>query len=391
MSDWRESRIGDEVELAYGKSLPAHTRERGGFKVYGSNGCVGSHSTSLVPGPGIVVGRKGTVGKVIYSRGDFWPIDTTYYVINKNNHNWRFLYHLLSCVGLDELNSHSAIPGLNREIAYSIPIILPGEVEQERIASVLDIIERGEQLEALAIEQTEELNSCATRMLFRCGLRGEVQKETEIGLLPKSWGEIELGELCDIVSGGTPRKSVSKYWGGNIPWVSGKDLKAPSLSDAIDHVTDSGVQAGTRLVPRGSVLLLVRGMGLAKDLPVAVIDRPMAFNQDLKALVPRRDCLGSFVRSAIYACKERMLGRVVTSAHGTMTLNLNDVETFRIPFPSDSTEADEIVEVLDAIHRKIELHSRRREVLNDLFKVLLGELLTGEIRVRDLELPQGTP
>ena len=109
MNNWRESQLGDEVELAYGKSLPAHARETGTFKVYGSNGCVGSHSSPLVSGPGIVVGRKGSVGKVVYSQDDFWPIDTTYYVVNKNDHSWRFLYHLLSSLGLDELNSHSAV------------------------------------------------------------------------------------------------------------------------------------------------------------------------------------------------------------------------------------------------------------------------------------------
>ena len=120
MNSWRESQVGDEIELAYGKSLPANARERGVVGVFGSNGCVGSHSTALISGPGIVVGRKGSVGKVVYSHEDFWPIDTTYYVVNKNDHDWRFLNHLLSYVRLDRLNTHSAVPGLNREIAYSI-------------------------------------------------------------------------------------------------------------------------------------------------------------------------------------------------------------------------------------------------------------------------------
>ena len=110
-------------------------------------------------------------------------------------------------------------------------------------------------------------------------------------------------ELCEIWSGGTPRKSVREYWGGKIPWVSGKDLKSPSLDDAIDHVTAEGVEAGSRVAPTESVLLLVRGMGLAKDLPVAVINRPMAFNQDVKALVSRGDYPGRFLRSAIYEGK----------------------------------------------------------------------------------------
>lgn len=141
MSSWEETRLGNEIELAYGKSLPVHKREIGPFRVFGSNGCVGHHSAALVLKPGIIVGRKGSVGSVVWSEHDFWPIDTTYYVINKKGHNWRFLFHLLSSTGLSEMNSHSAIPGLNRENVYSIQVRLPEKKEQESIASVLDTVE----------------------------------------------------------------------------------------------------------------------------------------------------------------------------------------------------------------------------------------------------------
>ena len=388
MKFWRESQIGDEIELAYGKSLPANAREVGAVEVFGSNGCVGSHSTALIPGPGIVIGRKGSVGKIAYSYEDFWPIDTTYYVVNKNDHDWRFLYHLLSSVGLDGLNSHSAVPGLNREIAYSVPISLPAKTEQKKIASVLDTVERAVQQEGLATEQAQALKRAAMQTLFTRGLRGEAQKETEIGPVPESWEVKTILDICDIWSGGTPRKSVAEYWRGSIPWVSGKDLKSPSLCDTIDHVTAEGIEAGSRLAPTEAVLLLVRGMGLANDLPVAVINRPMAFNQDVKALVPRCDYSGRFLRSAVYVGKERLLGRIVTSAHGTMTLNLNDVESFKVPCPSHRAEADGIMAILDAIDRKIVLHRRKRAVLEELFKVLLHKLMTGEMRVGELVMSE---
>ena len=379
MNQWRASQIGDEIELVYGKSLPAHARQVGTFRVYGSNGCVGSHSSPLVAGPGIVVGRKGSAGKIAYSNQDFWPIDTTYYVVNKREHSWRFIYHLLSYVGLDELNSHSAIPGLNREIAYSIPISLPEKQEQEQIACVLDTVEHATQQESLSIEETQDLKRSAMQTLFTRGLRGEAQKETEIGPVPESWETKTVLEISEIWSGGTPSKSITEYWGGDIPWVSGKDLKTSRLDDAIDHVTVKGVESGSRLAPADAVLLLVRGMGLAKDLPVASISRPMAFNQDVKALVSRGQYSGGFLRSAIYANKERLLGRIVTSAHGTMTLNLDDVERFKIPVPSSPIEAEEIAAILDAIDRKIDLHRRKRAVLEELFRALLHKLMTREI------------
>jgi type I restriction enzyme, S subunit len=103
MTNWRPTKLGDEIGIAYGKSLPSQVRKPGSFGVFGSNGIVGTHSGSLVRGPGIIIGRKGSVGEVDFSRDDFWPIDTTYFVVNRNGHDWRFLYHLLRAQGLTEL------------------------------------------------------------------------------------------------------------------------------------------------------------------------------------------------------------------------------------------------------------------------------------------------
>ncbi len=261
-----------------------------------------------------------------------------------------------------------------------------GSDEQNKIASLLWGVHEAITANEAVIETGLHLKHAAMRVLFTRGLRGEPQKETEIGPVPESWNARTILELCDILSGGTPRKSIAEYWRGDIPWVSGKDLKTPALDDTIDHITNEGVEAGSRIAPDGAVLILVRGMGLAKDLPVAVINRPMAFNQDVKALVLRGDFDGRFLRSAIYVNKERLLSQIVPSAHGTMTLNLNDIETFKVACPNDSTEAEEIVAILDAIDRKIDLHRRKRAVLGELFKALLHKLMTGEIRVADLDL-----
>lgn len=129
--------------------------------------------------------------------------------------------------------------------------------------------------------------------------------------VPDGWTLKPLSAICRIFSGGTPRKSVTEYWEGDIPWVSGKDLKVPRLVDAIDHVSPKAIGAGTRTVPADTVFVLVRGMGLAKDLPVSVAAREMAFNQDIKALVPKSAGTGAFIRGAIYEHRARLLARIV--------------------------------------------------------------------------------
>mgnify|MGYP003589454968 FL=1 len=119
-----ESRIlGDVLELRYGRSLPASARRPGSVTVFGSAGEVGVHDTALVAGPGVVVGRKGSVGTVHWASGDFFPIDTTFYV--QSELPTLFVYFALRQVGLERMNSDSAVPGLNRSHALSRMIRVP--------------------------------------------------------------------------------------------------------------------------------------------------------------------------------------------------------------------------------------------------------------------------
>ena len=120
---WEDGKLGDVIELIYGKGLKAEIRTGTGYPVIGSSGVVGYHSEFLVEGPGIVIGRKGTLGKVIYLGDNFFPIDTTYYIKSKvESVGLLYEYFLLKTLNLEEMNSDSAVPGLNRDIALSTEI-----------------------------------------------------------------------------------------------------------------------------------------------------------------------------------------------------------------------------------------------------------------------------
>ena len=122
---WSMKLLGELLELAYGKSLRSNERQGGSIPVYGSNGQVGWHNRKLVDGPGIVVGRKGNPGVVTWSQRDFFPIDTTFYVIPKANVSLYFLFYALKSQGLQSMAADSAVPGLNRNIAYMSRQLVP--------------------------------------------------------------------------------------------------------------------------------------------------------------------------------------------------------------------------------------------------------------------------
>jgi|SRR5215207_762807 len=126
--------LGRIISLEYGEGLPERKREEGGYPVFGSNGIVGYHNKPIVKGPGIVVGRKGSIGEVAWYNSDFWPIDTTYYVKTRlENISFKWLFYLLSHLKLKNLNTATSIPRLNRNDVYLLKCILPPYLEQEKL------------------------------------------------------------------------------------------------------------------------------------------------------------------------------------------------------------------------------------------------------------------
>ena len=112
--------LGDICEFKYGKSLPASVRSGDTFEVFGSNGVVGKNFEAYTNGPTIIIGRKGSIGEINFSKKSCWPIDTTYYIDSScTNTDLNWLYYLLISLGLDNLNKAAAVPGLNRNDAYA--------------------------------------------------------------------------------------------------------------------------------------------------------------------------------------------------------------------------------------------------------------------------------
>ena len=125
---WEVKGLGDVVELAYGKTLKADQRMGGTVPVYGSNGQIGWHNERLVAGPGIVVGRKGNPGVVTWAHCDFYPIDTAFYVVPADESiGLHFLFFALTAQDLPSVSADSAVPGLNRNLAYMNTQLVPNQ------------------------------------------------------------------------------------------------------------------------------------------------------------------------------------------------------------------------------------------------------------------------
>jgi type I restriction enzyme, S subunit len=147
------------------------------------------------------------------------------------------------------------------------------------------------------------------------------------------WDTRRLGDCAAWYSGGTPHRGTPDYWGGSIPWISAKSLHAFFIEDSEDRITELGALNGTRMVPENTVLFVVRGMSLKTEFRIGITKRPVAFNQDLKALVASNGVDPKFLVYAIKARTAEILALVGEAGHGTGVLSTDLVQGIEIGIP----------------------------------------------------------
>lgn len=244
-SNWKVTTVGEFCPFIYGKNLPASKRNPGKIKVYGSNGVVGLHNEPLINEPGIIIGRKGTVGTVHYSNGPFWAIDTTFYVTASSRRDLKFTFYVLKSLGLEKMNSDSAVPGLNRDTAHACKLNIPPLPVQKKISFVLSSLDN--KIEVLK-EMNDTLEAIAQTIFkswfvdfdpVHAKAKGQIPEgvDTEIaalfsdsfdesilGKVPKGWKISALGDWISVLeTGKRPKGGVGEIKNG-VPSIGAESI-----------------------------------------------------------------------------------------------------------------------------------------------------------------------
>lgn len=172
-----------------------------------------------------------------------------------------------------------------------------------------------------------------------------------------TWGRTTLGEAGRWVSGGTPSTSNAAYWGGDIPWISSKSLTTFQVRDSDRRLTALGAANGTKLVPPGTILMVVRGMSLKTEFRMGIAQCQVALSQDVKALLPSDSFEPLFLGYAIRARNEEVLAMVDEAGHGTGRLQTDRLFALDLPVPP-LQEQRAIADALGALDDKIESNRR---------------------------------
>ena len=270
-----------------------------------------------------------------------------------------------------------------------IPII-----EQQKIASFLDhetskidsLIAKQEKLIELLKEKRQAVISHAVTK----GLNPDVAMKDSgvewLGQVPEHWQKKILKYIVSQQGGGTPDKSNLSFWDGDIPWVSPKDMKVDYISTSQDKITVKAIeQSSTKLVPIGSVLMVVRGMILIHSVPVALTQEAVTINQDMKALIPNNDLDSEYFLYLLKGLKDYLLDYVETSGHGTKCLRSDDFMNMPLFLPNVEEQKNIVQyiknksEVFDSLINKAE---SAIQLMQERRTALISSAVTGKIDVR---------
>ena len=296
-------KLGECLELQRGYDLTSSQMQGGKVAVVGSNGIIGYHNSERGNSPCITVGRSGSVGKVHYYEQPTWAHNTALFVKDFKGNNPKYLYYLLKNLHLDNIfeKGSSVIPSLDRNLVHSLVVPFHRDInDQRKIVTVLSAIDRkidlnrqiNDNLEAMAKqlydywfvqfdfpnEEGKPYKSSGGAMVYNERLKREV---------PIGWEVENLIDFVEIKNGATPSTADEANYGGDIVWITPKDLsdqQSKFVYQGERNITKQGLDScSTSMLPINSVLMSSRApIGL-----ISIAKHEVCTNQGFKSFIPK--------------------------------------------------------------------------------------------------------
>ena len=286
----------------------------------------------------------------------------------------------------------TTIPNLSRSKLAELPMALPPLPEQKKIAHILSTVQRAIEAQERIIQTTTELKKTLMHKLFTGGLRNEPQKQTEIGPVPESWEVVNLGDVINLFAGyafkskeGIPTSNTQLLRMGNL-YQNSLDLSRKPI-----FYPDSYVEDHKRFVlEEGDMVMSLTGTSGKEDYGFTVslpkTEKTLLLNQRVARIDITDDRLKKNF-AYYFLLSRKFLDHLYPTAKGMKQANLstNAMKKLKVVLP-DPMEQSDIAECFKSLDQKIVVAGNKAATLHDLFRTLLHELMTANIRIRSLNL-----
>jgi type I restriction enzyme S subunit len=367
----KKIRFDKFVSLNRGFDLPDDKIIEGKYPVIASTSIKAYHNQYKVKAPIVVTGRSGSLGKVQYVDEDGWPLNTALYAKDFHCNNPKYVYYFLQTMHLERYNAGVGVPTLNQNHLHSLKILIHDLPTQQKIASILSAYDNliqnyKKQIEALQTAASELYKEWFVRFRFP----GWQNAKFENGI-PVGWKIERIGNVGEVIGGGTPSTENEEYWDGEIPWLSPVDLSDNTnvyVSRGGKNITKLGLQkSSAKMMPKDTVLLSSR----APVGYVALAKNPICTNQGFKSVV----CNTSLIQPIYLYYYFRMNKNYLQSIAGGAT------------FPELSGSMMKKLKVLLPPMKVQQEFSKRAKIFIEKAE-LLSEQITNLTLQRDLLLPR---
>jgi type I restriction enzyme S subunit len=395
-SSWDYTDLKRVIRFAYGDSLSDENRNGGDVPVYGSNGIIGFHDKAITKAPCIIVGRKGSYGKINFSKKACFPIDTSYFVDSTQTKcNLRWLMYFLSILRLDENTLDDTVPGLSREWVYKMPILVPPLSEQQQIADFLDykmeqcdrfIANRQKQIELLNEQKASIINKAVTK-----GINPNVKMKPSgidwIGDIPEHWEFIRLASFGRFSKGSGISKSDLVETG--LPVILYGDIytKYNLVAENIINFISQDLATNSKLIYKGD--LLFTGSGETRE----DIGKCIVYNGNSKAyaggdIMIFRQKIHESLFLAYSLSSNYAIAKKAMNSRGDIIVHIysSALRDIYLPIPSLS-EQQKILEFIkketSTIETLISKYQKQIDLMQEYRTALISQAVTGKIDVRE--------
>lgn len=386
-----EYKLKDLVEIKYGKNQKNVKNSNGVYPILGTGGVMDYADDFLYDKPSVLIGRKGSIGKVKYIEKPFWTIDTLFYTVVKENLVLpKYLYYKLSQIDFNYYNEGTTIPSLRTETLYKISVDIPNIKTQKNVVKVLSNIDWKIELNQKIIANLEELSQTLFKRWFvdfefpdesgnpYKSSSGEMI-DSEMGLIPREWELKSADEIYEITIGKTPPRKLTELFSDKegIDWVSISDMKSEGMfiKSTKEKIVEEGVvDYKVKVVPKDSVLLSFK----------LTIGRVKLTNKELTT----NEAIAHFYSSNINKLytylylKNFEYGYLGNTSSIATAVNSKIIKKMPILVPEQKV-LKRFINIAEPFMNRINIIQNENIELNQLRDTLLPKLMSGEIEIPD--------
>lgn len=362
---WERKELNNILKINSGRDYKQ--LNSGSIPVYGTGGYMLSVNDKLSDTDAVGIGRKGTIDKPLYLKAPFWTVDTLFYCTSKENSDVKFIYLLFQIINWKRYDESTGVPSLSKNTISNIKTYVPKIKEQDYISKLFFSLDNTLQLHEDYLQLLYDFRSFLLQKMFSIN---DTFPNLRFKQFNDKWKYKKLGEVADIVSGGTPDTTKHDYWNGSINWYTPAEVgNKIFVSDSQRKITNIGLEnSSAKILPVGTVLFTSRA-GIGKT---AILKEKGSTNQGFQSIVPRQKFLDSYF---IFSMSNILKKYGESHGAGSTFLEISGKELAkaRISLPS-ITEQKNISKVLFKLDTIITLQKQEIDNLKKLKQFLLQNM-----------------